>query len=322
MSLPELWLSLTRAHWVFVGLALVSVLLTTLLKILRWSVLLGPLSRQIGLQKLTLALLAGATLNSLYPARVGELTRAYVTGKDAPQKAFILGTVALEKLLDLVVYAVLLLTLVTLIPLPVWVNRSGRWVLALALALLLGVVLLRRFRPQLVSCVQPADRFRPRWLSAPLWQKMRDILQGGLSSLDVLQGWGDLLKVALQSTAAWALAILTNFLVMLALQIDLESWARMLVASLLTLVALTVGIAVPSVPGRIGIFEYICVLALGVFGVSQAVAFAYGVLLHSIVFIPSTLAGLISIMILGIGSPGKSILHASEADRSLGGETP
>jgi len=71
------------------------------------------------------------------------------------------------------------------------------------------------------------------------------------------------------------------------------------VAACLVLVALTIGISVPSTPGRIGVFQYICVLALAVFGVPQAVAFAYGVLLHGIVFLPTTLVGLISLVVLG-----------------------
>ena len=38
---------------------------------------------------------------------------------------------------------------------------------------------------------------------------------------------------------------------------------------LLVLVVLQVGITLPSVPGRIGVFEYLCILSLAVFGVAQ-----------------------------------------------------
>jgi uncharacterized membrane protein YbhN (UPF0104 family) len=75
-----------------------------------------------------------------------------------------------------------------------------------------------------------------------------------------------------------------------------------LTASLLILIALQAGISIPSVPGRIGIFEYICVLALAVFGVGQSTAFGYGVVLHGLVLLTPILAGLVSLSILGLSN--------------------
>jgi uncharacterized membrane protein YbhN (UPF0104 family) len=67
-------------------------------------------------------------------------------------------------------------------------------------------------------------------------------------------------------------------------------------ATLLVLIGLMAGIAVPSVPGRIGIFEYICVLALAVFGIKQTQALTYGILLHAVVFLPVLVLGVLALL--------------------------
>ena len=93
----------------------------------------------------------------------------------------------------------------------------------------------------------------------------------------------------------WLAALATNQLILLALDLRLP-WT----ASLMVLVVLQVGITLPSVPGRIGVFEYLCILSLAVFGVAQAPALTYGILLHVVVLVPTTLAGLAAIWLLGL----------------------
>ena len=68
----------------------------------------------------------------------------------------------------------------------------------------------------------------------------------------------------------------------------------------LVLVGLQAGISLPAIPGTIGLFEYICILALSVFGVDQSLALSFGLLLHAIVLIPTTLAGIASFWVLGL----------------------
>ena len=121
-------------------------------------------------------------------------------------------------------------------------------------------------------------------------------LKAGLDRLDALRGKWALLGLSFWSAIIWLAALATNQFMLQALDLDLP-WT----ASLLVLVVLQVGITIPSVPGRIGVFEYLCILALAVFGVARAPALSYGILLHGVVLIPTTLAGLVAIWLLGIG---------------------
>ena len=63
----------------------------------------------------------------------------------------------------------------------------------------------------------------------------------------------------------------------------------------LLLVALQLGGKLPSSPGNIGIFHYIAVLVLRELGVEASVAFAYALVLHTVVFIIPAIAGAFSL---------------------------
>jgi glycosyltransferase 2 family protein len=74
---------------------------------------------------------------------------------------------------------------------------------------------------------------------------------------------------------------LTNWLVWKAMG---QAWP--LPAALLLLVVLQAGVAVPSSPGRIGVFQYLTILTLSLFAVAKAVALSYSVLLHLTTYAP------------------------------------
>ena len=63
------------------------------------------------------------------------------------------------------------------------------------------------------------------------------------------------------------------------------------VAALLVLAVVQLGTAVPSTPGKVGVFQYLSVLALGPFGVGQGVALSYGILLHLVSYAPPIVLG-------------------------------
>lgn len=278
-----------RAAWPgWVLLALLSVAVSLLAKTVRWQLLLpgAPFGR------LLLALLAGAMLNYYLPARLGDFSRAYAAGEPGEGRAQALGTVILEKVFDLVAYALLFIVLLLLMPLPGWASQSALTALLAALVGVAATLLVAYRRGYFLKLLE-------RWLSKlpPTWQRfLASRLQAGLASLDALQGRRALVGLSFWSAVIWLAALATNQLVLLALDIHLP-WT----ASLLVLVVLQVGITLPSVPGRIGVFEYLCILSLSVFGVAHAPALTFGLLLHAVVLIPTTLAGLVAIWLLGLG---------------------
>ena len=282
----------------FILYALISVSINNLAKTFRWRTLLGSSGKQVPFWKLFLALMAGQTLNAIYPARIGDLSRALVIGPEGPGRVFTLSTVIIEKILDMVAYAALFLLLILLMPLPGWVNNSAYTLILVAILGAFGTLIVVLFPNRFVAIAQKFIQLLPKKIGVYI----SDRLQYGLASLDVFQSRKDMAWLAFWSTLIWSTALLNNQLTLLAVQIHLP-----FIASLLLLVSLQAGISLPSVPGSIGIFEYICVLALSVFQIDQAAALSFAIILHMLVFIPITLLGLISIWFLnlGISDPGQ-----------------
>jgi len=61
------------------------------------------------------------------------------------------------------------------------------------------------------------------------------------------------------------------------------------------------GVAVPSTPGYIGVFETATLLTLSVYGVDPNLAASYGLTYHLTTFLPITLLGLWSLSRLHLG---------------------
>ncbi len=304
VDFADVWRSFAQARpfWMLAGL--LSVAVNTLAKVYRWRILLGDLGKRAGMVRTTMALLAGQALNLVYPGRVGDVSRAFVMSPSGDGKVFTLGTILMEKILDTILYVILILGLFLLIPLPAWINSSAVWLSGVALILGILILLLVYQRTWLFAGINRlwawlGPRFRVHW-----WGKIDRYLQAGMSSVQSFrEEWPGLVS---WSVVVWLTAILNDFLLLYALDLPLNDWYQRFLAATLTLVGLQFGISVPSVPARIGVFEYICVLALGFFGVDKAPAFTYGVLLHTVVQLPTTLLGFISIILLGLpGSKDK-----------------
>jgi len=293
------------AHVLFIFLALVSVTANTIAKAVRWKVLLGVAGRQVAFSRLLASLLVGQMLNTLLPVRVGDVTRAYAFGRPGPGRTFVLGTVVLEKLFDMIAYGLLVVVLLLAIPLPPWLDRSITAVVVIAVGAIALLVALTRFREGLSAGL---DRYAER-IPERLRAKTLGRVRSGLESVEIMRSGADVARVGWWSVVIWGTAILNNYLVLLALGIRLP-----LSASLLVLIVLQAGITLPSAPGRVGIFQYLCVLSLAVYGVGQTAAFSYGILLHGIVMIPPTLAGLLMVWRLGPVPNDTSPLHVVAHD--------
>jgi hypothetical protein len=85
-------------------------------------------------------------------------------------------------------------------------------------------------------------------------------------------------------------------------------------ASMIVLVVLLAGVVVPSIPGRIGIFQYLCILALSPFSIDQAMSVSYGILLQGIIMLPTTLVSLALMSILGLRPNPEGLSEATDLE--------
>ncbi len=267
--------ALREARWLFVAFTLVINLAGIGCKGLRWRALFYPKRPALGLLRLCDLIVIGQAANFYLPARFGELIRAFLTGQEAKlSKSYALGTVAAEKLIDVIVLAILMVGLLPFLALPEWL--AGRlWPLVLtALAVSAAILVLVRGRGIVMQIAIWALRPLPRAF-AERWQAR---LGAGLDGLHALGQSRAAAAVWGWTIAAWLASALTNYVLLLAFDLP----ASPLIA-LFVLAVLQAGVAVPSTPGKIGVFHYLCVISLAVFHVPSAVGLAYGLVLHALV---------------------------------------
>jgi uncharacterized protein (TIRG00374 family) len=299
VSWEEGWRVFTQTKWGWAGAAVLCVVANVLAKIGRWRLLSATTSKPVGFSRLAKAFLAGQLLNSIYPGRVGDLGRAYVTGGRADERAFMLGTIVLEKVLDIIAFTLLTIGMVLLVPMPRWINGSAAGLALTGLAVVMALGAVWRLRRDAVKMPNWLKGWVQRVTASKLGEKLLEWVKIGSECLEVLSKRRLMAGVVGCTVLVWATALLNNLLVMQAFDLGLNVPGDRLRASLVILVGLIAGITLPA-PGWIGVFEYICVLSLRLYHVPQAMALSYGILLHAVVFLPPSLGGLVSLVVLGV----------------------
>jgi len=264
-----------------VALALALVLVSPLARAARWKLLYHPDQKGLSCFRLAEVLLIGQMLNIVVPARLGEVARIYFVGKTR-SRARTLGTIAVEKWLDILMLLLLVLLVSIFVSLPPWFRDSRLSLVIFATAFLSVALILSYGKDRLLTLVESVSHFLPEG-----WQGRIHRATGmALGSLDVLRSPWVGLKLQGWSLLIWVLSILVNYMAFLALGLPLP-----FAAAVFLVVVLQVGGAVPSAPGKLGIFHYLCTLALGVFGLEKGAALGYAVLLYFVVFGPPSLLG-------------------------------
>jgi uncharacterized protein (TIRG00374 family) len=263
-------------RWVIAGaLAIVG---TFFARARRWQALLWQ--SRVRLRPAMTAILVGQVVNMALPMRSGDVMRAVWIG---PEKGTgtveALGSVAVEKVWDLVALLACGLILLAWMPLPGWFARST-W--GTALTLVLGGGLLWAVLRWQVPLFRWAGQFLAR-LPAGWDRALLPRLQRLANGLEAIRQPQVSMQALFWTGLNWGLGALANLAVLAAFGIPSA------LAALFLLTALMVGGTVPT-PGRLGIFEGICVVSLeSFFGVPFDQALAVGLVLHVVVMGPPLL---------------------------------
>ena len=283
ISLAQLWETLGQAKPWLILAALLIALLNVAVFTFRWWVTLLLDWRLREYFSMLAGVYLGQMFNILLPARLGDLARIYFVGERVRvSKSKLLGTVVIEKVADLVAFGVGVLLLLLMISLPSWVFEPGQLLLVMAAASLLGIIVIMVWGHPILSWSRP-------WLQKLFgsWGvRLESMLQEALAGLDSLRSWRRQLTIWVCSFLIVILSTLTNYLLFLALNIQVP-----VSAALFVLVVLQVGSAPPSAPGKLGVYHYLAVLALSVFAVEKNVALAYGVLLYLVALLSKVIIG-------------------------------
>jgi uncharacterized protein (TIRG00374 family) len=275
--------ALAAADYGLVAVALAFVFLSLLTTTVRWRLLFHPRHRQLRWRNLFAGMIVGQTVNIVMPARLGEVVRTYAIGQnEGLSKMLVLGTIAVEKVMDIVVTGLGFAALLPLIAMPLWVEQPGRALALLGGIATLGVLILAFFGEHFVSLMRAVGQRLPGQLGEVLVRRGENALMG----LGSLRDWRINLLAWGCSCLVWVIGAVINHVMFRAMGLPLPVTAAMFL-----LVVLQVGIAPPSSPGKIGVFEALTVLALSAFSVEKDLALSYAVLLHLVTYLPKIVLG-------------------------------
>ncbi|MGB5811181.1 MAG: lysylphosphatidylglycerol synthase transmembrane domain-containing protein [Polyangiales bacterium] len=250
---------------------------------LRSRVFLRPL-RLYSFTECFAPLLAGYVTNNLVPFRLGELVRIDLLARTGDlSRGSTLAVAALERLLDLLSFLVLLVAVVPMLAVDLSGDRRFVWALAaitLAVAISITVVARPRLLPRVAALV--AGPLSPR-AQAWLFDKAERVVDG---------------FSALRSTRAVFTAVFITFLIRLAGLTTIQCWIWAfdldlpVYAPVVVMVFLSVGTMVPSSPGFVGTFHVAVAYALELMGIDATLAASVAIAGHFMATIPWTLVGL------------------------------
>ncbi len=291
----QVTLALSTARWGWILLAMGLVFVTFITRVFRWQALFFP-ERQPAMSLFS-ALMIGQAVNYIVPARAGDVTRAVLLNRlSGASTARTLGTVALEKLWDIAMLVLFTVGLGLVFPLPQWLIAPVRSVsIGLSVGAALLAILLWRRNDFLAVMDHWGERFSP-----DLYRRARKLVENALDGFAGMRHPHPITAAIFWSLMTWVSGALINFAVFRAVNLSLSA-----VPAILLLIVLQVGVAVPSLPGRIGVFEGLVVVVLALFGVEYDVAFSYGLILHLAVFVPPI--ALAAVLSFRVGRDGKKL---------------
>lgn len=239
-------------------------------------------------------------VNNVVPARAGEVARAYaLTRETGVPFATTLASLAVDRLLDAIV--LLAFTGIALLD-PAFRNgvaSAGGAMTGIAgggvvlmLALMAGLYCLVFFPAQLIRLFELfARRISPR-----VEERGKRVLEKFIAGLSVLRRPDRFAAILGWTTAHWLLNAIGYMLAFRAFGITVPFSAALFLLGFIAL-----GAAVPSAPGFFGVFEYMAIQGLAIYGVSKNQATSWAIGFHILSFIPITVIGGYYFTRLGLG---------------------
>ncbi len=275
VDLAEVAHALGRVNFVGVALAVIFVGVELVLRGIRWQRLLAPLA-VIPVSRSVAYLAIGYFANTMLPARLGDVARAFLAGRSfGVSRLSVLGTVVVERLLD----GVFILALVAVLGLNVVGGGSlattAAWLVLIAAIGATGLVVV-------IALVRRAGEGVAR-------DRIRSLLDRVLMGAAALRSRSTSALVVVLTVAAFAAAV-----AMFALIADAAGVELSILQCVLAMGGLALSTSIPAAPGSIGTYEFVGLTILTTLGLNPEVSLAIVVLVHLVATLPVALAGLIA----------------------------
>jgi uncharacterized protein (TIRG00374 family) len=228
----------------------------------------------------------GYLLNNVLPFRLGEIGRAFLLSRTTPLSFWeVLPTIMVERIFDVGFMAGFLLLSVPFVIGAEWALEAAIIAGGLVIAGFVALYIVARNKEGTIKLFNR--------LTQP-WPRLTEFSQGKLESfldgLAALQSLSRFGRVFFWLMLTWISNLLWYFVLLKAFVPEAQLlWAMFAVG------VVSLGVAAPSTPAYIGVYETMQVSALALFGIGTSTAFAYAVVAHALYFTFTIIVGGISL---------------------------
>lgn len=317
INLREAWSYAQHANGWLLLLTVTVATVTFPVRALRWQLILrDPGDNRLPFIPLWHATTIGFMANNLLPARAGEVARAYVAAQQTQVRfSTALVSIVVERVFDGLVMLALMAVAIAAPSFPGGANAAvgGRSLAGFAafVAVLFGLLLLMALlvanRPKFWLVL--VERLSRRTLPVAIADRIVRTSDGIVAGLLPLKNPTRFLGVVLWSILLWTKNAAAFAICFKAFGLDVPLEAAFLLQGIIGF-----GVAVPSTPGYVGVFEAATLVTLGYYGVDSSLAASYALTYHVTTFIPITVIGFWSLsrLHLRLREVGKAAVHAGE----------
>ena len=299
-SPSEIWAVISQSD-VFL-LVLASAVATTIfpLRAIRWRIILEPTAPGLPIGPLWRSIAIGMMVNNVYPARLGEIARAYALTRETDRVRFTgaVASLAVDRVFDSLALMVLLVSAMWSPAFPADTMIAGQpiqrgaAIFAGGAVALFAVLYAIVFFPERLVRMYSAVAGR---VSHRLVTRGSEIIQAFSGGLGVLRSPRRFIEVFLWALFHWLVNGVAFWIALKAVGIDAPFSAANFLQGIIA-----ISVALPSSPGFFGVFEAAAKIGLAVYGVPSGQAVSWAIGFHILSFIPITVIGIYYFARLGL----------------------
>ena len=264
----------------FILLLIVLTLLSLIARSIAWRTILG---NKISLVNSFFGICEGYFLNNIFPLRVGELGRALLVGRSSGLGTLhVLSTILIERAFDIVFAASIILLTLPMVVGSDWIKPIAFTAFVVILVGLIFLFLISVKRDKFQAWLQTRN-FRLGFIKNRILPQVSKIMDG----LSALVHPGQFLLSVFWIGVTWLLWVLLYYCTIVQLVPSAPLWWGAFTSGLIAL-----GVAIPSAPASVGVYEATILGAFALLGISSGSALAYAIVLHLAQIFVTTLFGL------------------------------
>ncbi len=291
VSWSELWEDIRELDWRWIAGGVAAQLLAYAFQGWRWSLLLRPVG-PASTSKATRGIFIGLFANEVLPLRAGELIRCFLLSRWTRIPISVtLASALIERIFDgLMLIFGLFFTLHYLRGFPLSRGQARAIGILTDSSIFLTVLI--------IICgavLAIAMYWREQALDALLDARLFSWAHVFIEDLHRIGHSRYLYLSFLVSIPHLLMQIVPIYAVMQAYQLDEGSWR----GAAALMVILRFGSAAPQAPGNLGLFQLLSTLGLTLFGVQQAMARRFTLILWAVVTVPLVIVGFIDLVVTG-----------------------